>query len=352
MLLTVEAIRNDYFECMDSILATIAHYMNKPYSLMFTGCMGFEYSPIKKGATSLGEKLSEGACHSPKYSLEKYHGIKVSRHDADSHKYLHCLIEKMLNSEMPVCVCVDRFYCPWDYAYNKFHISHYYLIIGIDETKKEYICLDPNSSLKKYPLPWECLEKGCREYFTFENKVSSNANFSLSDILHSNYFSHECSEIIEKRYNDILKFARDLVTYIDFDRELSPWVDNLQDTFLFRCLRNIGQNRLKFSDALYSLSNAFDNKNIFCMAKQAKDLYALWDNVSTLIFKYHFIRDETSKSVIFDSLVSIAESEKKLQISLANEAEICKGFELQFETLQTKCSYDSSKSLDFSVQFA
>lgn len=48
MLLKVEPIRNDYFDDMNSILATIAHYMNKPYSLMFTGCMGFEYSPIKK----------------------------------------------------------------------------------------------------------------------------------------------------------------------------------------------------------------------------------------------------------------------------------------------------------------
>lgn len=65
MLLKVEPIRNDYFDDMNSILATIAHYMNKPYSLMFTGCMGFEYSPIKKGATSLGEKLSEGVCHFP-----------------------------------------------------------------------------------------------------------------------------------------------------------------------------------------------------------------------------------------------------------------------------------------------
>lgn len=338
MLLKVEPIRNEYFDCMDSILSTVAQYMNKPYSLMFIGSMGFEYSPIKKRATSLGEKLSEGVCYTPQYSLEKYHGIKVSKHNADSYKYLHHLIEEMLSGNMPICVCVDRFYCPWDYAHNKFHISHYYLIVGINETKEEYICLDPNSSLEQYPLPYECLENGCREYFTFENKVSSNSSFSLSGILHSNYFSHECSEIIEKRYSDIIKFAGDLVTYIDFDRELSPWTDNLQDTFLFRHLRNISQNRLKFSDALCSLSNAFDNKNIYDIAQQAKELHSQWDNASTLLFKYHFNRDEAAKSVIFNNLVSIAESEKKLHRSLADEAETCKGDELQFDTLQAKCS--------------
>lgn len=337
MLLTVEPIRNDYFDCMDSILATIAHYINKPYSLMFIGCMGFEYSLIKKGATSIGEKLSEGVCHKPQYSLEKYHGIKVSRYDADSYKFLHCSIEEMLNNNMPVCVCVDKFCCPWEYAYNKFHIHLYYLIIGNDEEKEEYVCLDPNSSSKKYSLPYECLEKGYSEYFIFENKVSSNAKFSLSDILHSNCFSHERSDIIEKKYNDIIKFAKDLVTYIDFDRELSPWNDNLQDTFLFRCMRSISQNRLKFSDALCSLSNAFDNKNIYCIAQQVKSLHSQWGNASTLLFEYHFKRDETVKTIIYDNLVSIAEYEKKLQISLADQAENCEKVIMQLSDLQDKC---------------
>lgn len=338
MLLTVEPIQNEYFNFTDSILATVAHYVNKPYSLMFIGCMGFEYSPIKKGATSLGEKLSEGVFHAPQYALEKYHGIRVSRHDANSYKSLHCLIEEMLNNKFPVCVFIDKFFCPWDYAYNKIHISHYYLIIGIDKSKKEYICMDPNSSSKKYSLPYKCLEMGVSEYFIFENKIPSSIEYSLSEIILGNISSHEYIVRIEKKYNNILKFADDLITYIDFDRELSPWNENLQDTFLFRCLKHLRKNRLKFASSLHSLGSIFNNKNIINISQQLKDLHSLWNNVSTQLFKYHFTRDESANSNIFDDLILIAESEKKLQLALADEAESCKNIHLQFNDLQNKCS--------------
>lgn len=341
MQLAVKPIRRDYYSCIDGILATMANYFGKACSLMFIGYFGFEYSARKEDATSIGEKLSEGIqCYS-RYSLHRYHNLKATWHNIDNYKKLHSIIVNSLNDSIPMGVYLDSFFCPWNNAYQKFHINHYVLIIGINDVENKYICLDPYSSEERYQLSYEFLEKGFREYISFEDDQRSYANFSLSNILQENFYSKEHLESIEQKYDNIMLFACDLTKHIDIDREISPWNGDLQSTVLFRKINSIGKDRAKFAYTLRSLSYVFESSDIYYISLEVEKLCNCWDNVNSLLFKYHFRRTESIPTAIYEKLNFIAEAERLLSLRLIKASEHNENIIISFNDLQRKCGYDN-----------
>lgn len=338
MLLTVEPIRQEYFSCIDGILATMANYFDRPYALMFMGYMGFVYVPDQQGANTFGEKLLYGIQRYSRYALYTYHHVKASWHDAENYTSLHDTVVQAIKQFRPIGVYLDSFFCPWNLAYQKFHINHYVLVIGFDETDAAYICLDPYASTEKYRLPYSCLQKGFREYILFEKDIPQNkASFSLFDILHENLYSYAYTAYFENMYHAILQFASDLAAHIDTHLETREWNGDLQSALLFRRINNLGKNRMKFSSALHCLGDAFENDDLHNIASEAEKLRNGWDILNSLLFRLHLTGKESVKSIFYERLALTAQKEKNLSLQLIKIAENNKKQIISSEILQRKC---------------
>lgn len=338
MLLAAAPVRREYFSCIDGLLATMANYFSSPYGLMFIGYMGFEYLSDKPGADTFGEKLLYGVGRYSRDALHKYHHVKTSWCDAENYRSLHNTIVHSLLNQVPVGVYLDSFYCPWNLAYQRFHINHYVLVIGLDMGNEAYICLDPYASAGKYKLPGSCLQKGFREYILFEKDPSENQEpLSLCGILHENYYSNAYIGRFEKNYSAILQFADDLSHNIDIAHETSAWGGDLQSTLLFRRINNLGKNRTKFACALHYLGDVFESEAIHNIASAAEELHSGWDMINSLLFRLHLTGKESIKSTIYHRLAAVAEKEKQLSLALTEIAEESKEQTMRSEFLQREC---------------
>lgn len=142
MKYNIEPIINKYFSCHQGLLATYASYKKREYIMIFSESWGFRYQR---------EDYPFGVSLSPNYQgrrgilLEKYHGIKIVKEQYTDHKLLMNRI-KILLTQSPIMLHCDVFNCPWNILYQRNHVNHYVLIIGLNDSTKQIYILDPYST--------------------------------------------------------------------------------------------------------------------------------------------------------------------------------------------------------------
>lgn len=320
MLLAVEPVRQEYFSCIDGIVATMAKFFDRPAALIFLGYMGFAYSPYKMGAHTYADKLSYGVQRYSRYTLRQYYNIKVSWRQPGQYSVLQHVVQRELECGRPIGVYLDSFYCPWNAAYQKFHIEHFVLIIGQDTA--QYICLDPYTSADTYFLPVDHLKKGYGEYILFKAEEARDITaHTLSDILKESRYASRNVSSFEEAYKSMQQFAGDLATELDMDLETKKWRGDLQNTKLFRQINTFGKNRTKVSVSLTALGQLFQNKTLEGIAQQTAQLRRQWNHVNNLLMKFYFSRDPSLQITLRDKLLSIAQEERRIAWELIQLAE-------------------------------
>lgn len=322
MLLSVEPVRQEYFSCIDSVVATAANYFGRPAALMFLGYMGFSYSPDKKGAYTYADRLSYGVLRYSRYTLEQYYNIKVSWGHPGQYRVLEQVIQRELGYDRPVGTYLDSFYCPWNAAYQKFHIEHFVLIIGQDTDKGHFICLDPYASEDTYFLSVNHLKKGFGKYILFEAQEARDIRACpLPDILKESRYTCQYEPVFERAYKGMRQFALDIGEKLDMDLEAKRWRGDLSNTKLLRQISTFGKNRTKVSVSLTALEELFPNRTLGEIARHTALLRRQWDHVNTLLMKFYFSRDPSLQIILRDKLLSIAQEERRIAWELIQLAE-------------------------------
>lgn len=316
MILDIKPIRQEYFSCIDGVLATAAAYYQRPYELMFMGSLGFKYEPCKEGANIFGKKVALGLHNRSRDTLQRYHQIKIEWCEVDSYPILHDLIIENINNGDPIGVFLDGFYCPWNPIYQRLHFIHYVLISGYEKGGREYHCYDPYLSTERKRLSCECLKNGFKEYILFKKEPKANNAILLTNILKDNLYSLDNIKHFDHIHDNILLFANDLRDKIYIDDEVSEYKGDLKNAMLFLMIDMLGKHRTKFSIALQYASGLFNNNQLLALADEIAKSRGLWNSINTYLYKLYLSRNEKLLDKVYDKLKEIAELEYGVQINL------------------------------------
>lgn len=316
MILNIKPIRQEYFNCIDGVIATAAAYYQRSYELMFMGSLGFKYEPRKEGINTFGGKLAFGIHNWSRYALQSYHQIRVEWSEVDSYDILHDLIIQNIDNRNPIGVFLDSFYCPWNPAYRKFHITHYVLMIGYEKAGTEYYCFDPHLSTELKRLPCEHLKNGFKEYIIFKKDQEANNAILLIDILKDNFYSFENINRFDNIRNNMLLFASELRENICIENEVSEFNGDLKNSLLFLMIDMLGKHRTKFSIALQYASNLFLNDELLALANDIAKSRKLWNSVNIFLYKLYFTGNKALLEKTSDKLNEIAKLEYAVQMKL------------------------------------
>jgi hypothetical protein len=138
----IEPVINQYFSCHQGLLATYAAYQKREYDMMFSESWGFNY---QSGDHPFGSSLDPYYQNRREILLEKFHGIKVIDEKYTSKANLIDLLQSTL-PQCPIILYCDVYNCPWNISYQRNHIDHYILAIGLSDNMEQIYILDPYST--------------------------------------------------------------------------------------------------------------------------------------------------------------------------------------------------------------
>lgn len=193
-------------------------YQKRNADMIFSECWGFGYS---KNDQPFGVSLDINAQNRRLLLLEKFHGIKIGVIKYQNIETLMNIIQKTLQFS-PIILPCDVFKCPWNISYQRHHIDHYILAIGIDENTRHIYILDPYSTeeINIINITNVIPASGCIYFFETLPLISlkleeyqKELEYSLHHIVNSNFFSNiknfqieftdRFEEIIYSQYTDI-----------------------------------------------------------------------------------------------------------------------------------------------------
>ncbi len=110
------------------------------------------------------------------------------------------------NNSEGILVWVDGYYCPWNDAYGKTHISHFFLAKDYDRSSDSLVCSDPYLDKQEVMMPIAVLQKS--QYRIFEiKKVAAKKNIRVESALQL-LFSHIKEKEIQSNYSRLTEAIR------------------------------------------------------------------------------------------------------------------------------------------------
>ncbi len=314
MFLDIKPVRNADYNCFDGIVASVAKYWNLDYIIMFLSVWGFRFESGKgKNTTSMGERLDHGGKNNLIELLREYHGLNIEcYYNSENSKILE-RIRAELSEGKPTAIGTDAFLCPWNPAYKKYHIPHFYLVIGIDEKERELMCIDPFCTSNIERVPFDGFSSTVESYLVFmpENKKTREFDWrtSLSETV---VFAMENDEA----FDAMRRFANEIQSLEDLSKESDGCAD-LYRTLLLLRIKQLSLDRYKFRELLAYLSEKYGVKEMADYAENMEHAAKMWDNVVMLMAK-EILKSRKSTGIkrIADMVFEAADYEEKLALGI------------------------------------
>ena len=304
--LNVQTVSEDYFNCIDAMMATIATHYGRDYQMMFLGSWGFFYN---LSAENFSLRIRFGVDRYSRETLAQYHGV-VSQWNIV--KGVPGLVERArrhLDAGNPMGLYMNAYYCPWSSAYRRFSINHYGIIVGMDERRKEFFCVDPYSfSQEVYTLPFDSLRKGFQEVIEFHT-VPQPPLLPLKTLLLQNGFCQGGKERFDRQCGDIRRLADDLPGDLDLAREIAGFQEDLKNSLIFRQVSNVSKHRAKTAVGFRYMADKYGQPELETFAGALDKAAGEWNRVNTLLYKLHFTKKDEIKQRISRLIYGIADLE-------------------------------------------
>lgn len=327
------------YNCLENIYATVLNSYNVEHILMFAYSWSFAFYP--KGDT-LGARMK--LSRHGKWRIEdqdelirRFCGVEINWHRIMEDKDIYDIAKSEIEESRPVCICIDSFCCPWHPLFQKDNIPHYILIIGFDDKKKSYLCMDPQYLGGIGELPYDyysSLSSRLHSLTTKYNVINHNtegfkgcATFKKGRrleqidyealieraLIRMNMESLEFSD-----FNSMRKLAGELESLENINIEVEGKID-FNDAWLFRKIENIGGGRINFSKVLMFISNKSShvNNEYKEIAHKLELCSRSWDNLRLLFFKAFYQKDQKRVLMkISNKVKDIADYEENIALEL------------------------------------
>ncbi len=314
--LNIKPIHNKAYNCIQGIIVSVSKYYGYDCDLMFANSWGFAFNPTDHNYyTSISDRIEHGWRSSNLGLLEKYHGLQFNYKRLESIDEALTIISTEINLYKPVVLFIDSFCCPWNPAYQKYHITHYCLAIGVEKTKEMIICIDPYLSENIEKLPFVNLAEGYRECFTFSiSDTRSDSDWKrllLESVEYNLGKNRECSA-----FDSMRMFANELKSNFRKEKEIFGCND-IWSFPLVRKMAEIGNGRSNFSSTLEYIGKKYGLKDFICYKDQMNLIWKKWKHINTWLLKA-FMSDDSSYpiGVVSSLILEIADTEEKYAMEL------------------------------------
>lgn len=293
-MIDIKPVRDETLNCIEGIIASVANHYSVDYRLMFLASWGFKFDILNtSNVCGVGERLGWRTRTSEQSlieSLQKYHGYIMKNHDSLSNKQVKFLVQKELELGYPVVTYIDGFGCPWNMAYQKSHIPHYILIIGICEEAGNYICIDPFCTDKVEQINFESLGETIKRCYTCRFEYFIQKELNWKHILEENL-----SRLLETKEEGLNTFDRmrlfaEEIRNMDIEYEKGKIDDYnfIQILMKIKFLENSRKNIVVALKCLNEIQNEIDfldyEERIFYISN-------LWNKLKSIILKAMMILD-------------------------------------------------------------
>lgn len=155
----IKPVRNEGYDCLQSVINTVANYWGIKPTMMFSLLWGFSYD---RKPCRFGDRVEPGYPQDSWKFVEKYNGIKIRKtipEKPDDYNALKKTVLETVNVKCQVALNIDTYACPWNKNYRKQRYPHYCIIAGFSQGN--IVCVDPFSSDNDFEmLPAESLKRG------------------------------------------------------------------------------------------------------------------------------------------------------------------------------------------------
>lgn len=300
--------------CLEDVMVCAFKSMDKHYELFFSESWSFGYTthdPLIGKRMKIKRQVSYDL-------LQDAHGIEVKYHKTNnSSSVLDIIRTEIFTYQSPVVIYLDLFWTAWGSAdnYQKNHLDHFCLVIGINETDQVIYCIDTIFSSQVQALPYE-------HFFSGNDGDCATFHIHPEDCIKDwrSVFERITKKIF--KFNDvqaIQKFAEDFKNHFDIRKEVEGYGE-LWKSSIGEEIRNVIFGRKGYYEALLFLNTKLGYLND--LIHKVNEIIIQWNIVSGLISKLYYL-DQMGKTAdyrvkIGGKLIEICQLEQDFMNTLSN----------------------------------
>ncbi|MDQ0272963.1 hypothetical protein J2S17_004857 [Cytobacillus purgationiresistens] len=305
----MEPVQDKRHHCYEAVQVTIAKWWNLEYYLLYSKSWGFEHVKFNHiHPELLGNRIYNGSQNV--LDVELQIGMKIEQVNTNNFSQLKELITSEVKKGAPSIINMDAFFCPFHPVYQKQHLSHDFIILGIEDNV--LTCLDPKFHLHHKKINLNFLEGK-------DVTVSTVKKSNVSQCNYTQLIKASLNQQIEKKistFESIKNFAYEVRDGINIKDELDGFPLNTAP-LIFQ-LSNTQYNREKFSIFLTYTNSKVNNPYIEAAINITNQVANDWKTVEHLILKSAFQKNPQNLfNRISDYLFSIYENENRLFSTLS-----------------------------------
>ncbi|MEN1987490.1 BtrH N-terminal domain-containing protein [Paenibacillus hubeiensis] len=320
MSLAITPFKHETLNCLESQIISIALSWNKRYELMFLGKWGFSFRNREYDTASITGDRILTQMDDTFIPLEHYHGIKIEEHQVGKTSAMMDLIRLYLAENIPIVLFVDSYWCPWDPGYQTYHNMHFVIVVGIDEKKECFICVDGFYDKHREHLPLKDLHQYCSVCYSIRNVEKKQIIPSIEEV--AIYTLNKLSGEYGMK-EAIISFSEDIIKHFNYKEEIGRYKDKWWASPLFKRLIKVSQGRLLFAEAL----NFMNDVRLSPIVTEMKQASRNWENLRVMLLK---------SSHLADPMVMLQRVASKLEDMAEDEAQILQQFSDMVQTSETR----------------
>ena len=303
--------KNANFTCDEACISLVANFLNCDCFFLFRESLYFgvaDTTDWEKGIFLKDPKKDT------RLLFEKINGIKITEYRSEN---LGEFIRhyRSLDTDLPIMLYTDDYYCSWTPYYMNTHGPHCILIVGINESSHSFFSVDPLYSDELLEMHFNVVKNvaGFR-YISFAlcdaDHLSKDHLLILKELINH----YHVSLINEDYYETMLKLIQ--LFYEESYSNISSDGYYLNNLPLLSRLKLIKQGRDNYALLLSGIRVKLKNEtHTTDLINRCYELSNIWHLFRTVIIKYT-LKNDCSKL--------IENSKELMQRILLKECELCK----------------------------
>ena len=281
MNIPIKPLFIDGLNCIEVLVVSYLHYMQKEINLIFADSWGFAFTPYGSSENEIIFAESIQTRYTSFYTaVEKLFGITaVFNHHMEYDEIINTLKTNLAESK-PLGLKIDSYYCNWHDRYMQTHGEHFCLAVGYDDNR--IACVDPGFAADGTVwLPCDECQKGATGCFWF---VDSGKELCIQ---YREFFKQAAELLLLlKPFKHIRLCAKAMERYFCYQKECGTILDNPWWNKLFRIFLQISGGRkqfLRFLDDMSGKKLQFSDEH----KKTVKVIIDKWEIMRSLLVKYN-----------------------------------------------------------------
>jgi len=281
---------DDAYDCLDAIVVAVANWYGCDYQLMFSNSWEFEYSKCSSPESTIGQNIIPVEKNDRFSLLGKYHGLYLDFFfETTTEQTVKAIMEELALGK-PISLFMDTFWCPWyKGGYQEFHAGHTCLVVGSDESKEVFYCIDGQMTIDPVELPIEMLRKGCNGYLKFTFIKDHVYKVNWKDLIDDSIKNTGFETNKDNFFDEMVYLAQQLKENFDITKEIKGFEKRPFQALIFKKLLQVGRGRKQYAQFLKYIGEINSINELITISYDLDKVGKIWSAIFGMIVKGVYI---------------------------------------------------------------